>query len=326
MTKEKEQRRVTSEDVARASGVSRATVSYVLNNDPRQSIPMETRERVLKVARELGYRPFSAARILRAGYSRIVLVVLQFEMVDPAMARSLKELEAALADKGFSLIWYVGIHSISSHIHPSTNLTPAVIVSLVDENDEDIKEFLNQFNVPIVSMNNETSRQPVGKAQVSYLVEHGQRHIVFAAPERSDVQWLAQARLEGVREGCAEYGLEPPLVQVMPSSREGARAAIKQVLTRQSFPFGICCYNDEVALAVLAACSDMGIRVPDAVAVIGCDDIPLAQMSIPSLTTIAFENSEWLSALTENILSASRGEPPREALPKSLSVVVRKSA
>ena len=63
---EKEQRRVTSEDVARASGVSRATVSYVLNNDPRQSIPLETRERVLKIARELGYRPSTAARILRA--------------------------------------------------------------------------------------------------------------------------------------------------------------------------------------------------------------------------------------------------------------------
>ena len=72
---EREQRRVTSEDVARASGVSRATVSYVLNNDPRQSIPLETRERVLKVARDLGYRPFTAARILRVGYSRIVLVV-----------------------------------------------------------------------------------------------------------------------------------------------------------------------------------------------------------------------------------------------------------
>jgi DNA-binding LacI/PurR family transcriptional regulator len=322
----KEQRRVTSEDVARASGVSRATVSYVLNNDPRQSIPQETRERVLKVARELGYRPFSAARILRAGYSRIVLVVLQFEMVDPAMARSLKELEEALADKGFSLIWYVGAHSISSHIHPSTNLTPAVIVSLVDETDEDIKEFLSQFNVPIISMNSETSRQAVGKAQVSYLVKHGQSHIVYAAPERSDVQWLAQARLEGVRESCAEYMLEPPVEQVIPSSREGAREAIMQVLTQQTPPFGICCYNDEVALAILAACSDTGIRVPESVAVIGCDDIPLAQMSIPSLTTISFENAEWPTRLIENILLASRGEPTHDAFPKSLSIVARMSA
>jgi DNA-binding LacI/PurR family transcriptional regulator len=116
---EREKRRVTSEDVARASGVSRATVSYVLNNDPRQSIPLETRERVLTVARELGYRPFTPARILRAGYSRIVLVVLQFELVDPAIARSLKELEAALAGQGFSLIWYVGLHTALGHIHPS---------------------------------------------------------------------------------------------------------------------------------------------------------------------------------------------------------------
>ena len=201
---EREQRRVTSEDVARASGVSRATVSYVLNNDPRQSIPLETRERVLKVARELGYSPFTAARILRAGYSRIVLVVLQFEMVDPAMARSLKELEAALAEKGFSLIWYVGVHTALGHIHPSANLTPAVIVSLIDETDVDINEFLRQFNVPILSMNSETSRQAVGKAQVSYLAERGQRRMVFAAPERRDVQWLSQARLDGVRQACVE--------------------------------------------------------------------------------------------------------------------------
>ena len=322
----KEQRRVTSEDVARASGVSRATVSYVLNNDPRQSIPLETRERILKVARELGYQPFSAARILRAGYSRIVLVVIQFEMVDPAMARSLKELEEALANKGFSLIWYVGAHTASSLVHPSTNLTPAVIVSLVDETDDDIKEFLSKFNVPIISMNNEASRQAVGKAQVSFLVERGLSSIIYAAPERSDVQWLSQARLEGVREGCSAYTLTPPVVQVIPSSREGARDAIMQVLTQQSPPFGICCYNDEVALAVLAACSDMGIRVPGSVAVIGCDDIPFAQMSTPPLTTITFENSKWLTALAENILLASQGEPAREELPKSLSIVVRASA
>jgi DNA-binding LacI/PurR family transcriptional regulator len=322
----KEQRRVTSEDVARASGVSRATVSYVLNNDPRQSIPLETRERVLKVAQELGYRPFTAARILRAGYSRIVLVVLQFEMVDPAMARSLKELEAALAGKGFSLIWYVGIHTALGHIHPSTNLTPAVIVSLVDENDADISEFLRQFNVPILSMNSETTRQPVGRAQVSYLAERGQNRIVFATPERRDVQWLAQARLDGVRQGCVERAFEPPIVQVIADSRAGARESIMHLLAQQTPPFGICCYNDEVAFAVLAACSDLAIQVPNSIAVIGCDDIPFAQLSIPSLTTISFDNRGWLASLTENILAVSRGEPIREALPKPLSIVVRASA
>src|SRR6266566_6284926 len=66
--------------------------------------------------------------------------------------------------------------------------------------------------------------------------------------------------------------------------------------------------------------SDAGIQVPELVAVIGCDDIPLAQLSIPSLTTITFDDSQWLAVLTENILAASRGEPIREALPKPFSI------
>ena len=60
--------RLTSHDVARESGLSRATVSYVLNNDPRQTIPEETRQRVLRAARKLGYRPSAPARALRAGF------------------------------------------------------------------------------------------------------------------------------------------------------------------------------------------------------------------------------------------------------------------
>jgi DNA-binding LacI/PurR family transcriptional regulator len=281
---------------------------------------------VLTVARELGYHPFTPARILRSGYSRIVLVVLQFELVDPAMARSLKELEAALAGRGFSLIWYVGLHTASGHIHPSANLTPAVIVSFVDETDTDISAFLLQFNVPILSMSSATSRQAVGRAQVAYLAERGQRRIVFAAPERRDVQWLAEARLNGVRQGCADRALAPPIVQVMPTSRAPARETFMHLLVQQPPPFGVCCYNDEVAFAVLAACSDTGIQVPEMVALIGCDDIPLAQLSIPSLTTITFEDGQWLAILTENILAASRGEPIREALPKTFSIIVRSSA
>lgn len=323
---DKEHRRVTSSDVARASGLSRATVSYVLNNDSRQSIPPETRERVLKAANELGYRPFTAARILRAGYSRLVLVVLQFEQVDPAIARDLKELEVRLAARGFSLIWYVGLHTMVDHTHPSANLTPAVIVSFVDESDPALAAFLEQFHVPILSLSSPTNRQAVGRAQVTYLVQHGQRHIVFAAPWRHDVQRLVQARLEGVRQGCAELALEPPFVQVMSPTREGAREAIAHLLSHQSPPFAVCCYNDEVAFAILAAFSDAGIPIPESVAVMGCDDIPLAQFSMPPLTTISFDNRQQLDLLIENILAASHGEPLQEVPPPPLSVIVRASA
>lgn len=323
---EKAHRHVTSNDVARASGVSRATVSYVLNNDERQSIPQETRERVLKAAQELGYRPFTAARILRAGYSQIVLVVLPFEQVDPAMALQLKELEEGLAARGFTLIWHVGLHTASGLRHPSSNLTPAVVVSFADETDPAIAAFLQAFNVPIVSMLTSSNRQAVGKAQVKYLVERGWSHIVFAAPERSDVQWLVQARLQGVREGCAEFALAAPSMQVVPSTRVGAREAIANLLFSQPLPFGVCCYNDEVAFAVIAALSDAGIAIPESVAVIGCDDIPLAQFSLPALTTISFEKASSRDLFIKNILAASRGEQIQEAPPHHLTVIVRASA
>ncbi len=318
--------RVTSADVARASGLSRATVSYVLNNDPRQSIPPETRERVLKAANELGYRPFTPARILRMGYSHLVLVVLQFEQIDPAIAHSLKELEARLAARGFSLIWYVGVHTMLGHTHPSANLTPAVIVSLVDETDPASAAFLRQFNVPILALSNPTIHPAVGKAQATYLIEQGQHRIVFAAPERADLQRISQARLGGVRQRCAEYGLEPPLVQVVPATREEARAAIVNLLSQQPPPFGVCCYNDEVAFAVIAALSAAGIHVPEAVAVIGCDDIPLAQFCHPPLTTIRFDNRQAFDLLVENILAASSGEPIEPVPLTPLSVIVRQSA
>jgi DNA-binding LacI/PurR family transcriptional regulator len=317
--------RLTSADVAGASGVSRATVSYVLNNDPRQSIPPETRERVLKAADKLGYRPFAPARILRAGYSRLVLVVVQFEQVDPNMARDLHYIEAGLTEHGYSLIWHVGAHITAGPTHPSTNLTPAVVISCVDEADPAVAAFLQQFGVPVLSMSTVTSGQAVGRIQVTHLAQHGKDHMVFAAPERCDVQHLAQARLDGVRQACAESALQPPFVQVVPLSRSGSREGIAKILTHRSPPLGICCYNDEVAFAVLAALSDADIPVPDSVAVVGCDDIPLAQFSIPPLTTIAFNNRQFLDLLIENVLAASQGEPAQEAPQIPLSVVMRAS-
>jgi DNA-binding LacI/PurR family transcriptional regulator len=319
-------KRITSADVAQASGLSQATVSYVLNSDPRQSIPPETRERVLKAAHSLGYRPFAPARILRAGYSRLVLIIVQFERIDPKLARDLHHLEAGLSQRGYSLIWHVGAQIAAGPTHPSANLTPAVVISCADETEPALGAFLQQFGVPVVSMNFIKSGQAVGRLQVAHLAEHGKHRMVFAMPERRDVQNLAQARLEGVRKECAELGLQPPLVKVMPLSRSGSREAIVEVLAEMPPSFGVCSYNDEVAFAVLAALSDAGVPVPSSVAVIGCDDIPLAEFSIPPLTTIAFDNQEYLDLLIDNVLAASRNESLQEAPEIPLSVIVRASA
>ena len=241
------------------------------------------------------------------------------------MARGLKALEAGLAEHGFSLIWYVGVPNPTSQTQLAANLTPAVIASFADALDPPMLTFLRQFDVPIVSMSNPHSLQAVGRTQVTHLVQQGQHRIVFAAPERRDVQRIAQARLDGVREQCAALGLEPPFVQPIPLSRAGASAALAQLLDQQTPPFGVCCYNDEVALAVIAALGDANLPIPEAVAVIGCDDIPLAQFSRPPLTTINLDTGELLGIRLENLLAASQGKPLREISPTALSLTVRVS-
>lgn len=319
-------RRLTSHDVARESGLSRATVSYVLNNDPRQTIPEKTRQRVLRAARKLGYRPSAPARALRAGYSQLILGVVQFEQVDPNMASDMHYLEAELAKRQFTLIWHVGSQLAAGPGHPSVNLAPAVVIAFVDETASQLREFLRQFDVPVLSLINASVRQATGQAQVAYLAERGKRSMVFAAPERSDLQSLAQARLEGARKECAKRGLKPPFVQVVPSSREGALQAIKTILRERTPPLGICCYNDEIAFGVLAALSDQGISIPASVGLIGCDNIPLSELSIPALTTIGFNNHEFLNLLVENVVATSKGEQQRKNPVVPLSVIERDSA
>ncbi|BCL80600.1 LacI family transcriptional regulator [Ktedonobacteria bacterium brp13] len=318
---------MTSADVAQASGVSRATVSYVLNDDPHQSIPPETRERVHKAAQMLGYHPFTPARILRTGQSQLVLAVLPFEQIDPALARNLKALEARLAAHGLTLLCSFGQHLRTKTTHPSFNVTPTVILSYADEADPTIAAFLAPFHVPIFSMMSpETLQQAVGRMQASYLLEHGKRQLFFIASQREDVHFLMHNRLLGVRQACAQWALESPSVCIIPSSREDGRLVLRDLLAGCAPPWGICCYNDEVAFAVIAALTDEGIAIPEGAAVIGCDDIPLAPFCIPSLTTIHFDTERTLDPLVEMIMATAHGESVNEVPQMVISVIERKSA
>jgi DNA-binding LacI/PurR family transcriptional regulator len=313
--------RVTSFDVARASGVSRATVSYVLNNKAGHPIPTETRQRVLKAVHELDYRPFGPARTLRERENHLILGVLPFEQVDSAIARDLHYLQAELAKRQLSVVWHVGPNVSIENAHPSAFLSPSAVISFTDKVDSSLSDFLNQFGVPVLFLKTRR-RQSIGRQQVSYLVEHGKQNIAFAALERRGIG----NHLNDVRQECARLGLKPPIVQIVPFSRQGARKAISKILKRAGAPLGVCCHNDEVAFMVLAALCDCGLSVPETVAVIGCDDVALAQLTIPPLTTVAINNKEYIDFLVGNIIAAINGECPREIAPFSFSLIMRQSA
>lgn len=319
--------RVTSDDVARACGVSRATVSYVLNNDPRQTIPLETRERVLQAAQKLGYSPFAPARLLRSGQSRLVLAVLPFEQVDPALSRALKVLEQRLALHDLTLISYVGVHPQVGTMHPSAHITPSVLLSYADQTDPMVAAFLQQFHAPVLHLLGDARmEEKVGKMQAEYLIQSGRRSLIFLASERADVQLLSHYRFRGVQQACLQWECAEPALCVLPSAREEARAALRDTLATGVPPWGICCYNDEVAFAALATLVDENIAIPFTAAVIGCDNIPLAQWSLPALTTIAFDDEAAFDPLIEAIVALSRGESVSWQAQKALRLVKRASA
>lgn len=327
MAKGAGKRRVTGDDVARACGVSRATVSYVLNHDPRQTIPPETRERVLQAAQQLGYSPFAPARLLRSGQSRLVLAVLPFEQVDPALSHTLKELEQRLALHDLTLISYVGVHPQLGTTHPSAHITPAVLLSYADQADPAVAAFLEPFHAPILHLLDDARvGEQIGQMQAEYLIQTGKRSLIFLGSERQDVQRLSHHRLRGVQQACRQRECANPVVCTLPSSREEARPVLRKALKECPSPWGLCCYNDEVAFTALATLSDEHIAIPFTAAVVGCDDIPLAQWSLPALTTIAFHHASALDSLIEAIVALSRGEAVSWRTQTTLRLVKRASA
>lgn len=319
-----ERSRVTIMDVAKEARVSVATVSYVLNKDPRQTIAEETQARVREAAHKLGYRPSALARSLRVGKSNIVLVVWPESVVEGGISALIEQLAEAVAKIGFSLLWQFGFSPEQQHL--AANLAPTVVVGLVDDTDRAAMASLQRFHAPIITLANYGFVSVGPRAQVEYLLEQGDRPIVYAATEKPQLQHLSHARQEAVRQVCGEHGLPEPRVVTVSLMREKARQQLADLLAVQAPPFAVCAFNDDVAFATLAALSDLKIAVPEAVSVIGHDNTMIAELCIPPLTTIGLDNLDLAERLIASVLSVCQGGPVLEIGLLRPKVIVRDSA
>ncbi|MFD0522811.1 LacI family DNA-binding transcriptional regulator [Paractinoplanes durhamensis] len=129
---ERTAQRVTSADVARVAGVSRATVSYVLNDTPGQTISPTTRTRVLDAAARLGYAPSAAARALRTGRSDVVLCLLPDWPIGPEVGSMLGNLSTALARHGFTFVVHPGNREDRPISEIWKAITPAAVIAFAD--------------------------------------------------------------------------------------------------------------------------------------------------------------------------------------------------
>jgi DNA-binding LacI/PurR family transcriptional regulator len=325
---------VTSADVARVAGVSRATVSYVLNDTPHQTISAGTRGRVLDAAASLGYAPSAAARTLRTGRSDVVLCLLPDWPIGQEVGALLGNLSSALARAGLTFVVHPGSREDRPIAELWKALTPAAVLAFADFSAEEIGAMRAAGVALVVALLGRTrqrgrelevSQQLVGGLQAGHLAARGHSWLGYAYPDDERVRIFAEPRLDGARAACAERGLPEPVVHTVALDPVAAAGAVRR--WRGAGVTGVCAYNDEVALAVLAGMRPDGLTAPADLAVIGVDDIPAARLAAPSLTTLTTDQVAVAAHLSDTIVAAISGRP--EPLPPKhplVQVVARESA
>jgi DNA-binding LacI/PurR family transcriptional regulator len=323
-------RPATAVDVARRAGVSAATVSYVINDAPSQTIPAATRERVLEAVRALNYRPSAQARALRRGRSENVLLLLPDWPIGPTAAQLLDDLSSELTAHGLTLLVRRASGPSASLIH---DVAPAGVISLgaLAASDEDE---LRRMSIPYASTfrgrgpaatNSVTVPQgEAGRLQVHQLVAAGHSVLGYAAPDDPRLRTFLTPRLHGVRAECRRLGLAAPVVQRFSLRVDAAREAVEA--WRATGATAVCAYNDEVAFALLGGLRAAGLTAPGDLAVIGVDDIPLAPFATPPLTTVRLDLAATARHLTSLVVARIAGQaPPIATDPPTFSLVVRES-
>src|SRR5690242_5531418 len=200
-------RRVTSADVARLAGVSRATVSYVLNDTPRQTISATTRGRVIDAAAQLGYAPSAAARTLRTGRSDVVLCLLPDWPIGNEVGNLLGNLSTALAREGLTFVAHPGSRADRPIAEIWKAITPAAVLSFTDFSDDET-EAMRAAGVALVvallgragrhGRELEVPQQLVGRRQAEHLLGTGHARLGYAYPDDPRLQIFAEPRLAGV--------------------------------------------------------------------------------------------------------------------------------
>jgi DNA-binding LacI/PurR family transcriptional regulator len=329
---------VKSADVARRAGVSQATVSYVLNSTPGQAISEQTRTRVLKAADDLGYQPNSAARGLRRGRTDAVVCPLPGLTLIPTLANLVETCAGALEREGLFLVPdFTPRDGASAQVTAWRRLAPAAVLDiLLPRNDPALTE-LRKAGVPVLSGNlpGQSSWESAGDVfarseritQLEYLASRGHQHVLALLPPRlgTDIR-VERHSLSAMRRTARGSGIKLR-VQRMALEPGHPRSAAREWIRAGEIPDAIAAYNDEYALAVISALQAEGVVVPDDVAVMGLDDIPLGSTFTPALTTITADFTVFADAVAQAVRARADGSADTPSLPgPTHSVVIRESA
>lgn len=320
--------------------MSRATVSYVLNDTPNQRIPESTRERVWEAVRRLDYAPSAAARALRSGRSDVVLWLMPDWPIGPGIGRILDQLTSALERVGLTLVVHsrVGDRGSSSPVWRSISPRAVILWELPGADElgalraagAEVVLALQGSAAPImpgvVTLNVDQVARHTGQVQLEHLAARGHRVTGYAYPDDPRLATFAEPRLAGVRAACLDLGLPEPDVQVVRLEASLAAEAVDRWTERSDPVTAVCAFNDEVALAVLAGLRVRDLRAPADLAVVGVDDLPIAQLGDPPLTSVHEDPTALVNHLVQALRAGLTGDwKPRPLDDGLIQLCARKS-
>jgi len=335
------QKRVTSEDVARAAGVSRTTVSLVLNNVMGVNISPGTRQKVLEAARSLGYVPNATAQALARRRTQTIGLVMTRSPHHIATDSFLPKIVAGLLEvihlHNLRLLveWVDEEHQAQAYYELArAKRIDGLILTTPRLDDAALRE-LEQSGLPTVLMGYvpgsnlcsvDVDNRAAAEKAVRYLIELGHRQIACitnaplaytAAPERLQ-GYLDALRWAGIEadEGLIRFGDFDP---------QSGYLQMKSLLASGKRFSAAFVASDNVAIGAKAAIREAGLRVPDDVSLMGFDDIPWAQYSDPPLTTVRLPALELAKNAGDLLIQAMQGSTRVEKRVLEVELVVRQS-
>lgn len=327
--------RPTIKDVAKHAGVSVSTVSYVLNGSG--PVSEDRRARVLDAVRLLNYTPNESARGLKGRAALIIGLVVPelsnqfFALLAEGVERAASERDAVVVlcapevkQQGESpnarllrsrrisgVVYLTGASTSPSMLLELQQLGHVVLVD----------EQYPGFDLPAVVADSRRGAREIAQ----YVLEQGHRRLAVISGPSS--LWTAQQRLAGYREAVAAFGGDPDELPVLFGDyhqESGTELAAKALAApADERPTALLCANDLMAIGALEHCRSAGIRVPEDVSVVGFDDIPVASLLTPRLTTVyqpAREMGFRAATLLFDLLEGTKEIDGVEKFPASLQV------
>ncbi len=326
----------TLHDVARQAGVSTATVSRVLNFPALVS--ESTRELVLRTIDELGYTPHFGGRALASNRSNTIGAVIP-TMDNAIFARGLQAFQETLSDVGVTLLVASSAYDPAREFEQIRALVSRGIDGLLLIGVARPKEtyaFLERRRIPYVLTWNYRPDEKVcfvgfdnraaASAMARTVIERGHQRIAMIAGITASND-RASDRVEGVRAALDEAGLsgrDLPIVESVYSLSSGRRACAT-FLESKSRPTAVICGNDVLAVGAIGQAKTHGLRVPEDISITGFDDIELAEVIEPGLTTVHVPHRRMGKAAAGALLSILDGATDCRGMELETRIVMRES-